>query len=421
MSSDRVRKALEGLVVLGGVLALGSGINNGGLSHVPLAAVFVFVAALSVAFLLPFPMGMAGTSVHSVDFPISFSVLLLFGPTTAGLMSAATCWIAPVRLGRAGMQPWFLWMLVVNASTTILSTFAAGFAFEHLGGVFFEVKVGSASLLPALLAACTLICVHVVLMSADLALRMSSPVLRTALQTLCFSLPSSMLLTPFSLVIACFYPTSGVLALVPFLLPLFAAWHWMTKQSREWDLYRQTVEMLGHAMHRFHQYTSAHEEAVADFSVRIARKMQLPPETIIYLRYAGLLHDIGKIAWGERLLDKSTPLSPEEIATIRRHPNDSADCISRMRHFAPIVPWVRHHHERFDGGGYPDRLAGDGIPMGAAIITVADSFHAMQSPERPYKRPLTAQEALEEVQRCSGTQFNPQVADALALVVAEMT
>jgi HD-GYP domain-containing protein (c-di-GMP phosphodiesterase class II) len=129
------------------------------------------------------------------------------------------------------------------------------------------------------------------------------------------------------------------------------------------------------------------------------------------LRFAAPLHDIGKVAVPARVLAKRLPLDAYELEQIRRHPLAGASLVRPIRSAQPALPYVLHHHERWDGGGYPNGLSGCAIPIEARVLAVADAFDAMTSP-RPYRRSVTIESALVEVERCAGTQFDPEAAEA---------
>jgi two-component system, cell cycle response regulator len=156
--------------------------------------------------------------------------------------------------------------------------------------------------------------------------------------------------------------------------------------------------------------TAEHLEATASLTERLAGALQLPAATIFHATIAARLHDIGKIAISLAILNKPTQLDVGEWSEMRFHPiygSSTIQCFDPLRAVAPIV---RAHHERIDGMGYPDRLSGADIPIEARIIAIADAFHAMTS-ERPYALTRLPQQALEEIERCSGSQFDPEVVD----------
>ncbi len=175
--------------------------------------------------------------------------------------------------------------------------------------------------------------------------------------------------------------------------------------------YINTLGALTSAIDAKDSYTHGHSERVTELSVMLGREIAISSEELENLRIAGLLHDIGKIGIPEGILNKPGRLTDEEFEIIKSHPDLGVRILKKVEFLHPIIPFILHHHERFDGRGYPAGLAGDRIPLCARIITVADTYDAMTS-DRPYRKALDQQTALEEVLRCKGTQFDPQVAEA---------
>src|SRR5213076_3318543 len=145
-------------------------------------------------------------------------------------------------------------------------------------------------------------------------------------------------------------------------------------------------------------------------------RLGLPGDQVELARLAGRLHDVGKLAVPEEILRKPGPLTDEERRVLERHPQVGYRMLESLG-VDPIADWVLHHHERWDGHGYPDGLAGDEIPLGARIIFAADAFDAMTS-DRLYRAALSFDEAVAEVARCAGTQFDPDVVAAFVACVA---
>ncbi|MDQ4042324.1 MAG: HD-GYP domain-containing protein, partial [Actinomycetota bacterium] len=166
-------------------------------------------------------------------------------------------------------------------------------------------------------------------------------------------------------------------------------------------------------------YIGDHLRAVSRLALRIGLKMSLPSDQLDALSLGALLHDVGKIGVPDRILQKPGRLTDEEYQIIRRHPMLGARMLASVRELAPAVPAVRHHHERFDGKGYPERLVGEDIPLAARIISVVDAYDSMVR-ERPYGYGISRDTALEEIENNSGTQFDPQVVRALLEVVWEL-
>ncbi len=159
-------------------------------------------------------------------------------------------------------------------------------------------------------------------------------------------------------------------------------------------------------------YTGSHSERVGELSARIARRLGIDEPQIELTRLAGSLHDLGKLAIPEEILRKPGALNESERLVLQRHPQIGYRMLESLG-VEPIAEWVLHHHERWDGNGYPDRLRGEEIPLGARIIFVADAFDAMTS-ERVYRKPLAERDAVFELERCAGSQFDPAVVDAFS-------
>ncbi len=158
-------------------------------------------------------------------------------------------------------------------------------------------------------------------------------------------------------------------------------------------------------------YTAGHSARVQRIALAVADELGLTRERRDAVRYGSLFHDIGKIAVPDAILAKPAALTPREYEVIKRHPSDGADIVSKLGSLREAVPLIRHHHERWDGAGYPDRLEGDAIPSDACIVGLADAWDAMTT-NRPYCPALTLDDAAAEVRDGRGTQFAPAVVDA---------
>jgi diguanylate cyclase (GGDEF)-like protein/putative nucleotidyltransferase with HDIG domain len=167
---------------------------------------------------------------------------------------------------------------------------------------------------------------------------------------------------------------------------------------------------LGQAVDERDAYAGRHSLAVGELSGRLASRLGLAPGDVELARLAGRLHDLGKLAISEEILRKPDPLSDEERAILRRHAQIGFRMLESLG-VEPLASWVLHHHERWDGNGYPSGLSGYEIPLGARIIFVADAFDAMTS-DRVYRRAVSRDAALAELTRCAGTQFDPAVVEA---------
>jgi diguanylate cyclase (GGDEF)-like protein len=164
-------------------------------------------------------------------------------------------------------------------------------------------------------------------------------------------------------------------------------------------------------------YTGSHSERVGELAARIAVRLGVDPEQVELTRLAGSLHDLGKLAIPEEILRKPGPLTDGERLVLERHPQIGFRMLESLG-VDPVADWVLHHHERWDGCGYPDGIPGDQIPLGARILFIADAYDAMTS-DRVYRRRLTHPDALAELERCAGTQFDPEIVAAFVDELAE--
>jgi len=174
--------------------------------------------------------------------------------------------------------------------------------------------------------------------------------------------------------------------------------------------YSSTLESLIKAVNAKDSYTSSHSQEVADLSTKILCGLDggVKEEEKQIFHYVVSLHDIGKIGVSEQILRKTTPLTPEEWEEIRKHPIIGAEILAPIDFLRDYINIVRNHHERFDGKGYPDGLKGEAIPLYARIVCIADAYHAMCS-DRPYRKSLGKEKALEELLKGAGTQFDPEI------------
>lgn len=173
----------------------------------------------------------------------------------------------------------------------------------------------------------------------------------------------------------------------------------------------EAVESLNATVDARDPYTAGHSQRVQEIAMSIGRALGLPRSRLEALRLAGLFHDIGKLRVPDAVLTKPGPLTDEEFDLIKRHPDDGADIVGHLGRLRDVLPFIRHHHERWDGNGYPSGLLGSEIPLEAAIVGLADAWDAMTT-ERPYSRARTSEEAADEIRRARGTQFAPSVVDA---------
>ena len=182
------------------------------------------------------------------------------------------------------------------------------------------------------------------------------------------------------------------------------------------NAYLESIQTLRYTVDAKDNYTRGHSDRVSEYSVLIGNALNLPEKDINTLKIGGLFHDIGKIGVPDSILLKEDRLTDDEYSEIKNHPSIGAHILSTASIFNDIIPIVKHHHEKYDGTGYPGRLKGNDIPYLARITAIADSFDAMTS-RRTYRDSLPIEVVIEEFERCRGTQFDPELTDVFLDIV----
>ncbi len=339
--------------------------------------------------------------------------VVLVGPIGAALVGACTA--LGLRRGPSPLQRAF------NTSMYALSAYLAGRAFLALGG---HVGVPHESSFPTIIgpfagAALVHVTANHGLLSGILWLTRSPD--RTPSHA-GVGLSGRLLLSDlgygaFGLLIAALWSVVGPFAPLLVLIPLFVA-RWAVAQFAEQQrAYEATVGALCQAVETKDFYTRGHSDRVSRGSVMIAREIGMRGERVEAIRYAGMLHDVGKLGVPTKVLQKTGKLTEEEYAAIQLHPMRGLDIVREIGFLDEALAGIMHHHERIDGRGYPMGLAGDEIPEFARVLAVADAFDSMTS-TRSYRGARRVDEAIEELRKWSGTQFDPAFVDAFVAALS---
>ena len=336
--------------------------------------------------------------------------VVLVGPVGAAIVGACTA--LGLRRGPSILQR------VFNTSMYALSAYLAGRVFLACGG---HVGLPDENSFPGIIwpfAAAALI--HVAanhgLLSGVLWLtrprdRMSSGASGTGVGLSARLLLSDLGYAAYGLLMAALWSVVGFFAPLLVLIPLFVA-RWAVAQFAEQQkAYEATVGALCQAVETKDFYTRGHSDRVSRGSVMIAREIGMRGERVEAIRYAGMLHDVGKLGVPTKVLQKTGKLTEEEYAAIQLHPMRGLDIVREIGFLDEALAGIMHHHERIDGRGYPMGLAGDEIPEFARVLAVADAFDSMTS-TRSYRGARPVDEAIEELRKWSGTQFDPAFVDA---------
>ena len=296
----------------------------------------------------------------------------------------------------------------------MLAVGLAGLTYQWLGGVPGDLGKAQfpAVLLPALAADVVFALVNAVLLATVVSLSSGSSPWRFLRDVLLPSAPSYVGYGIFGLLLATLWlnglgPAAALLLLAPLVIARWAYAQYAAQQ----EAYEATVRTFVQAVETKDLYTRGHSERVAHGAVMVGRTIGMPDDRLESLRYSGLLHDLGKVSIATRILHKTGRLDEDEFTAIRRHPEHGVQIVRDIEFLDEARAGIRHHHERLDGRGYPDGLAGRQIPQFARIICVADAFDAMTT-VRSYRGARSHAEARAELERGSGTQFDPTLVDA---------
>lgn len=215
-------------------------------------------------------------------------------------------------------------------------------------------------------------------------------------------------------------PQIVLIATIPIILHNLVA---HTKLIDEIDT-SQTLSAMARMLQRVHPYGPGHMHRVGNYGRKIAIAMKVPAKRINLVHKAAILHDVGKIAIDERLLEKPGPLTQNEYEHVQQHADIGAKILSSSKPLKPISSWVRHHHEWINGQGYPDQLTGEKIPLESKIIAVVDAYDAMVGGSdtdqvRSYRKSMTSEAAINELRRCSGTQFDSNIVSVFCKIISE--
>ena len=352
-------------------------------------------------------------SAWSPSSAATLAAVVLLGPGGAALVGATSL----ISLRRGGLRE-----RAFNGAMYALSAYAAGAAYLALGGQIGVPKPGSfpGIILPFAVAAAVHVAVnHGLLWTMLLLLPPSgaSPQRGRLDLHLSLLLVSDLGYATLGLLIAALWDLVGPFAAVLVLIPLFVARWAMGQFAAQEGAYSATMAALCQAVETKDFYTRGHSERVSRGATMLARQIGMGAERVEAIRYAGMLHDVGKLGVPTKVLQKTGPLTEEELAAIQLHPMRGLEIVRQIGFLTEALDGIMHHHERMDGKGYPMGLAGDEIPEFARVIAVADAFDSMTS-TRSYRGARSVEEAVAELRKCSGMQFDPMLVDAFIAALA---
>lgn len=367
--------------------------------------VWVFFLLILMAEAVSVPL-LRDSSSMSVSFALMYAAALLFEPLPAVWAAALGTVRAMDLQGRVRLP-----LIIYNRLQMAIATLAASVAFRLVGGDL-DRFASAGTILAGLVAGLAFFIANACLVLIGFAVVQRLPGWRTTyIRGLRWVAANWVTVLPIAYLIAATYRQMGVLSIVFYSIPLLAARQSFQLYVDARNQYLDTIRSLAAALEARDPYTFGHAERVARMAVEVGRQLRLPQSDLESLEVAALLHDVGKIGIADGILRKTERYTARDFREMMKHPIIGARIVANVKSLDRLASWVRHHHERLDGLGYPDGLRGEEIPLGARIISVVDAFDAMIS-ARPYKPARTVHDALEELERCSGTQFDPEVVAA---------
>ena len=402
---SRIAWLYIGAVMVAAVIVLTAGPYSG-LNWTQIGVLGVLLIACESAATLLNGRGLA----WSANTMASLAAVVLCGPVGAALVSCGT--LLGVRRGPTFMQRLF------NTGMYALSAYLAGRTYVAAGGLVgtpgpdsFPGIIG-----PFAAAAAVYVAVNFMLLHAVFWLT-RDPDAPTARLGLDFKLLVTDLgYGAFGILIAALWSVLGPFTPVLVLIPVFVA-RWAVAQfAAQQRAYEATVSALCQAVETKDFYTRGHSERVSRGAVMIATEIGMRLERVGAIRYAGMLHDVGKLGVPTSVLQKRTSLTDDEYAAVQLHPMRGLDIVREIGFLDEALAGIMHHHERIDGRGYPMGLAGDEIPEFARVLAVADAFDAMTS-DRSYRGARPVPEAIAELRKWAGKQFDPAFVDAFVTAI----
>jgi HD-GYP domain-containing protein (c-di-GMP phosphodiesterase class II) len=359
---------------------------------------------------------MPSGAIYSLSFPLTMAVAVMFGPAAAGLAAILSSFsIADLRRKKPAA------VLAFNAGQIAISACAGAWLYLLLGGQLLVQQSGTtvsyhpltAAQFPEVLiplAACAVasVLLNDLLVSYGIHLLYEVPWIRVTSNEVAWMAPSQLVLAAVGFSMAEVLSISAV-ALVLFVVPLLVSRQVFQRYAGLRDAYLDTIRSLVAAIEAKDPYTRGHSERVTTYAGLLGEALGLSQRELERLEYAAVLHDVGKIGVPAGVLTKPGRLTDEEYTRIKTHPDVGAQIVSRVPYLSDIVEPVLYHHERFDGLGYGLGTSGLAIPRAARVLAVADAFDAMTS-ARPYRPALSLSAAADELRKCAGTQFDPEMA-----------
>lgn len=364
----------------------------------------IFVLLVVIADLVNVTLPHGGASI-SVSTPITFASIVIFGAYPAAWLEAVSAIVVEGLVNRRPLEKVFF-----NVPVLALSTGLAGLAFQSLP--FSQSLTSPLFLIPLVVCGVVHWLVNTSLVSTIIGLSDGRNPLRIWRSNYFWNLRHLVAFVPLTAIIILVYRFAAPWTLALFIIPLLLLRYAYRLYLDMKETHIATLTALTSALDAKDAYTHGHSYRVSRYALLLGRALGLSGKRMELLEYAALLHDIGKIGVSGDIISKDGKLTDEEYRAMKAHPAIGAKIIERLKFLNEAAQIVKYHHERPDGKGYPDGLKGEAIPFEARILQVCDTLDAMTS-TRSYRKARSIEETLEEFRKYRGTQFDPEVVDAL--------
>jgi HD-GYP domain-containing protein (c-di-GMP phosphodiesterase class II) len=353
----------------------------------------------------------------SSTFAITTAVFLLYGPIAAIIVRIIGQTFKVVRFNN--MYKHFFntpfYGTLFNYCTLALSVLISSFFYTELGGNY-----GVEELQNHKVAVIVFFIIMFIVNNLIISILNSIMTKKSAFYTFVSGIRLAILnilaMAPFGVILALVFDKYDFIGITFVLLPIILARYTFYLYIQAKGQYIDTVDALMKAIEERDPYTEGHSQRVSELAVKIAKALKYSEWKIEDLKIASMLHDVGKIGIRDQILNKPSKLTQEEFEIIKGHPQKGYNILCSIKNLEHIVPIVRHHHERYDGKGYPNGMSADELNLDVFIVQLADSVDAMAT-DRPYRKAMNTEEIINEVKRCSGTQFHPDVVKAYLSVL----
>ncbi|MEZ4387677.1 MAG: HD-GYP domain-containing protein [Candidatus Krumholzibacteriia bacterium] len=336
---------------------------------------------------------------------IVLSTIALFGPAPAAIMEAVSALVRGLVLRSTTPRK-----ALFNSAMLGTAAGAAGLVYQLLP--WSDTFQGPQFMLPLTVAMIVHSIVNHVMLVVIISLDAKIPIERVYQRSFSWARFRSLLDLPFAGMVILLFMQAGPWTLLLFLFPVLALYQSDRLFQRNKEAHINSIAALTTALEADEPYTHGHSYRVAKYAVRIGKALGMSEPELETLEYGGLLHDIGKIAITNEIICKPGRLTDAEFEVMKTHPTIGADIVEQIRFLSDATDLVRHHHERPDGRGYPNGLTNGEISLGCHILNVCDAFDAMSS-DRPYRKALTVEQAMEELVRFKGRQFDERVVETM--------